>query len=61
MADNHAAGGIKGEKIVLVQGDDACEPKQAVAVANRLVDEAKVSAVVGHFLLFLNDAGLRGI
>lgn len=45
----HAAGGIKGEKIVLVQGDDACEPKQAVAVANRLVDEAKVSAVVGHF------------
>lgn len=30
-------------------GDDACEPKQAVAVANRLVDEAKVSAVVGHF------------
>ena len=28
-------------------GDDACEPKQAVAVANRLVDEAKVSAVVG--------------
>ncbi len=34
---------------MLVQGDDACEPKQAVAVANRLVDEAKVSAVVGHF------------
>ncbi|VEC53282.1 Branched-chain amino acid ABC transporter, amino acid-binding protein (TC 3.A.1.4.1) [Klebsiella aerogenes] len=28
----------QGEKIVLVQGDDACEPKQAVAVANRLVD-----------------------
>ena len=49
MADINAAGGIKGEKIVLVQGDDACEPKQAVAVANRLVDEAKVSAVVGHF------------
>ena len=49
VADINAAGGIKGEKIVLVQGDDACEPKQAVAVANRLVDEAKVSAVVGHF------------
>ncbi|WP_287789061.1 MULTISPECIES: branched-chain amino acid ABC transporter substrate-binding protein [Atlantibacter] len=47
--DINAAGGIKGEKIVLVQGDDACEPKQAVAVANRMVDEAKVSAVVGHF------------
>ncbi|BCU54984.1 branched-chain amino acid ABC transporter substrate-binding protein [Enterobacter kobei] len=49
VADINAAGGIKGEKIVLVQGDDACEPKQAVAVANRLVDESKVSAVVGHF------------
>lgn len=32
-----------------MQGDDACEPKQAVAVANRLVDQDKVSAVVGHF------------
>lgn len=32
VADINAAGGIKGEKIVLVQGDDACEPKQAVAV-----------------------------
>ena len=29
------AGGINGEKVVLVAGDDACEPKQAVAVANR--------------------------
>ena len=35
--DINAAGGINGEKIKLVQGDDACEPKQAVAVANRLV------------------------
>lgn len=47
--DINAAGGINGEKIVLVQGDDACEPKQAVAVANRLVDQDKVMAVVGHF------------
>ncbi|WP_032632392.1 ABC transporter substrate-binding protein, partial [Pseudomonas syringae] len=31
----NAAGGVNGEKIVLVAGDDACEPKQAVAVANR--------------------------
>ena len=47
--DINAAGGINGEKIKLVQGDDACEPKQAVAVANRLVDQDKVNAVVGHF------------
>ncbi|MES2868350.1 MAG: branched-chain amino acid ABC transporter substrate-binding protein [Pseudomonadota bacterium] len=43
------AGGINGEQIKLVAGDDACEPKQAVAVANRLVDQDKVIGVVGHF------------
>lgn len=48
-ADINKAGGINGKKLVLVKADDACEPKQAVAVANRLVDKDKVSAVVGHF------------
>src|SRR3989344_5703184 len=43
------AGGINGEQIKLVKGDDACEPKQAVAVANRLVDSDKAVAVIGHF------------
>lgn len=47
--DINKAGGINGKKIQLVKGDDACEPKQAVAVANRLVDQDKVAAVVGHF------------
>ncbi|HXH04258.1 MAG TPA: branched-chain amino acid ABC transporter substrate-binding protein [Candidatus Competibacteraceae bacterium] len=47
--DINAAGGINGKKIELVKADDACEPKQAVAVANRLVDNDKVVAVVGHF------------
>ncbi|GFZ62785.1 branched chain amino acid ABC transporter substrate-binding protein [Pseudomonas amygdali pv. eriobotryae] len=42
-------GGINGEKIRLVKGDDACDPKQAVAVANRLVESDKVVAVIGHF------------
>lgn len=45
----NAQGGIKGKKIVLIKGDDACEPKQAVAVAHRLVDQDHVAAVVGHF------------
>ncbi len=48
-ADINAAGGINGEQIKLVKGDDACEPKQAVAVANRLVDSDKAVAVIGHF------------
>lgn len=47
--DINATGGINGEKVVLVKGDDACEPKQAIAVANRLVDSDQVTAVVGHF------------
>lgn len=45
----NAAGGVNGKQIELIQGDDACEPKQAVAVANRLVDQDGVVAVVGHF------------
>ncbi|MBF0272814.1 MAG: branched-chain amino acid ABC transporter substrate-binding protein [Magnetococcales bacterium] len=47
--DINAQGGINGDTIELVKGDDACEPKQAVAVANRLVDFDHVTAVVGHF------------
>ncbi|TWI52355.1 amino acid/amide ABC transporter substrate-binding protein, HAAT family (TC 3.A.1.4.-) [Pseudomonas duriflava] len=47
--DINAAGGVNGEKIKLIRADDACEPKQAVAVANRLVDSDKVVGVVGHF------------
>ncbi|TWH64382.1 amino acid/amide ABC transporter substrate-binding protein, HAAT family (TC 3.A.1.4.-) [Azomonas agilis] len=47
--DINAAGGINGEKIKLVKGDDACEPKQAVTVANRLVDQEEVVGVIGHY------------
>jgi branched-chain amino acid transport system substrate-binding protein len=47
--DINAAGGINGEMIKLVKADDACEPKQAVAVANRLVDSDEAVGVVGHF------------
>lgn len=42
-------GGIKGKLIELIQADDACEPKQAVSVANRLIDLDQVEAVIGHF------------
>lgn len=47
--DINAAGGIQGKTIELVKADDACDPKQAVAVANRLVDADKVGMVLGHF------------
>ncbi|EJL04596.1 MULTISPECIES: branched-chain amino acid ABC transporter substrate-binding protein [Pseudomonas] len=44
----NAKGGVNGEKILLVKGDDACEPKQAVTVAKDLTNQ-KVAGVVGHF------------
>jgi branched-chain amino acid transport system substrate-binding protein len=45
--DINAAGGVNGEKLVLELGDDACDPKQAVAVANQLASKG-VKFVAGH-------------
>ena len=47
-ADINAKGGINGQPIELLYVDDAGDPKQGVAVANRLVS-AGVKFVVGHF------------
>lgn len=44
----NAAGGVLGEQIRLVVGDDACDPKQATAVANDLASQGVVF-VAGHF------------
>ena len=41
-------GGVLGQKVDLQVGDDACDPKQAVAVANRL-SQSDVAAVIGHY------------
>jgi branched-chain amino acid transport system substrate-binding protein len=41
------AGGVNGRKIKIVVEDDVCDPKQAVAVANRIVGE-QVKFVDGH-------------
>ncbi len=48
VKDINAAGGLLGEKLALTVGDDACDPKQAVAVANQMVQQ-KVKLVAGHF------------
>lgn len=44
----NAKGGVLGKKVEIVPGDDQAEPRQAVAVANKLVNEGVVG-VVGHF------------
>ncbi len=43
----NAAGGIKGKKLEAIKYDDACDPKQAVAVANKVVNDG-VKFVIGH-------------
>jgi branched-chain amino acid transport system substrate-binding protein len=48
IKDINAKGGVKGEKLALTLGDDACDPKQAVAVANQLANQG-VKFVAGHF------------
>jgi len=48
VRDVNAAGGVLGQKLKLVIGDDACDPKQAVAVANQFASKG-VKFVVGHF------------
>ncbi|GAB7129597.1 branched-chain amino acid ABC transporter substrate-binding protein [Silvimonas sp. JCM 19000] len=39
IADINAKGGVLGQKLKLEIGDDACDPKQAVSVANAMVNK----------------------
>ncbi|MBJ9839271.1 high-affinity branched-chain amino acid ABC transporter substrate-binding protein LivK [Citrobacter sp. A316] len=47
IKDINAKGGVKGDKLVAVEYDDACDPKQAVAVANKIVNDG-IQYVIGH-------------
>jgi branched-chain amino acid transport system substrate-binding protein len=46
-ADINKSGGLKGQPLKTLELDDACEPKQAVSVANQFVGE-NVPVVFGH-------------
>ncbi len=48
VADINAAGGINGEQIKVVLGDDVSDPKQGISVANKFVADG-VQFVIGHF------------
>jgi branched-chain amino acid transport system substrate-binding protein len=48
VADINAKGGVLGQKLALEVGDDACDPKQAVSVANQLAGKG-VKFVAGHY------------
>ncbi len=47
VADINERGGVLGERVELLIADDACDPEQAVAVANKLVSDGVVF-VAGH-------------
>ena len=47
-ADLNGNGGLLGQEVELVAGDDFCDPDQAVAAANKLVGDGAV-LVVGHW------------
>ena len=48
VADINKAGGVLGKQLQEISVDDACDPKQAVTVANTLVSDGVVM-VDGHF------------
>ena len=48
VEDLNAAGGVLGKQVELIVGDDACDPEQAMAVANQFIAEGVVF-VAGHW------------
>ena len=47
VADLNAKGGVLGQNVELIVGDDFCDPDQAVALARKLVSDGVVF-VAGH-------------
>lgn len=48
VGDINETGGILGQRLKLESGDDACDARQAVAVANQMVNK-QVALIAGHF------------
>lgn len=47
VEDINASGGLRGEKLVLEEADDRCDPERATALANQLTGKG-VQLVIGH-------------
>ncbi len=48
VAEWNEKGGVLGKKIEMLAGDDQADPKQAVSIANKFINQ-KAVAVVGHW------------
>ncbi len=49
MEEENAKGGYPGFKVEMAAFDDRSDPREAVSVANRIVSDPSMVAVVGHF------------
>ncbi len=58
VADINARGGLLGQMLALAIEDDQCDPKQAVAVANRIAASG-AAMVAGHFCSNASIAAAR--
>lgn len=52
------AGGINGQKVELVWGDDLCAPKDAGTVASKFAADKSIVAVIGHLCSSATLAGM---
>jgi branched-chain amino acid transport system substrate-binding protein len=65
VAEWNEKGGVLGKRIVLLAGDDQADPKQAVSIANKFINQ-KAVGLVGHWnsscsiptSKYYNDAGM---
>jgi len=48
LQEINAAGGINGQKVELVWGDDLCAPKEAGTVGAKFAADKSIVAVIGH-------------
>ena len=48
LKEINAAGGINGQKVELVWGDDLCAPKDAGTVASKFAADKSIVTVIGH-------------
>jgi branched-chain amino acid transport system substrate-binding protein len=55
-ADVNARGGLKGHPVRIVFGDDGGDPARAGALARRMVEQDKVIAFVGTYLVITTQA-----
>ena len=55
-ADINSRGGLKGHPVRIVFGDDGGDPARAVALARRMVEQDKVIAFVGTYLVITTQA-----